>query len=276
MILLAITVLVLLLALREVTTNRIHRTRDNPAAVRRWRAARRWLNLALLIASLALLPTFIDQPGVPIIAEAHTLLSFAWPLILGAAAVAAAVAVRTALPELQRERERRAALARRNSDAARGLNPARVSDELRTWIGDNAPDYRYRFDVETPAGMVNILVETGEARYALYVLPPEHATLGFTPALQRCARIAASVNARGVLWIPGDGPEEPQRSRDHPVYVVYGSMMRIFELIERNETTLRRRRERQERLKDYAAASAERAAEEEQQQAQRRRGSRAR
>ncbi|ABM61391.1 hypothetical protein [Halorhodospira halophila] len=274
MILLAITVLVLLLALREVTTNRIHRTRDNPTAVRRWRAARRWLNLALVISALALLPTFIDQPQLPVIAEAHTLLSYAWPLILGAAAVAAAVAARTALPELHRERERRAAVARRNSDAAKGLNPSRISDELRQWIDQNAPAHRYRFDVETSAGIANIVVETEEARYALYVLPPEHASLGFTPALQRCARVAGVLNARGVLWVPGDGPEEPQRSRDHPVYVIYGSMTRIFDLIERNETALRRRRERQARLKDYAAASAERANEEE--EAQRQRHSRAR
>ena len=278
MLALAIAVLVLLLALREVATNRIHRAQAGSAASRRWRAGRRWLNLALLLAALALLPTFLGPPELPILSEAHLLLSYAWPLLLGAMALAVALAVRIVTPEIQGEIEQRRLERWRRTRAAQGLNPEYTSRELREWIAAHGPAYRYDYDVPTPSGTANILIRTSQGRYAVYVLPPEHGEDGLYWALGNCSRVAAELDARGIVWVTDTSPSEPQRGRDYPVYVVYGTMVSVLELVERMDTILQRRTERREQRQGYAAADAERAhsqeASEEAQRAHRSRNSR--
>ncbi|MFW6380227.1 MAG: hypothetical protein ACOCZF_02335 [Halorhodospira sp.] len=259
MTLLAVATLMLLLALREAASNRLRRTHSSQPAIRRWRSVRRWQSLALLLAALAFLPTFLEAPPLPLLDEAHTLLSHTNPFLLIGTALAAAMGMRTAWPELARERQRRHARTQQSSDAARGLNPARVSQQLRSWLKEHGPDYRYRFDLETSAGVANIVIDTEQSRYALYVLPPEHAAQGFVPALQRCAAIANSLNARGIVWIPDNETTEPQRSRDYPVYIVHGAITRVFHLIERNDQTLQRRRQRQQQFQEHIAADTEQA-----------------
>ena len=253
MIVIAISLLVVLLALREVSTNRIHRARGNSQALRRWRAARRWLNLALLLTLLAFLPALIDAPQVPIIAEAHTMLRLAGPLILGAAGFALALAVRTATPEVQREVQTRRTARQRRERAHHGHNPERTSTQLQEWLQHYGPRHRYRFDQPTRAGVANIVIHTQETRYAVYLLPPEHAEHGMQTAITRCEAIAGELQAHGLVWVPQETPTEPQHARGRPVYVVRDSINEALKLIERNDNQQRRRRERRQQSQRRAA-----------------------
>ncbi|MCG5547989.1 hypothetical protein [Halorhodospira halochloris] len=258
MTLFAIVVLILLLALREVCSNRIRRlSHAQPHSTRRWRIARSWHTFALGLAAAAFLPTFVQQPELPILSEAHSLLNHTWPLFLLASGASVGLAIRIVNPQIKREIRRRQASIERRNRAQYGMNPERLSRGLRMWILDHGPAFDYRFDVETPDGVGNIVIGAEEGNFMIYVLPAEHAREGYATALQRSSKIAEHLDARGIVWIPDDKIKKAQTGDEHLAFVMRGSIVEVFRWIERTNEARRRNRERQEQRRNRALRSAQ-------------------
>ena len=260
MTLFAVTILIILLSLREVCSNRIRRLSNSQAdGIRRWRLARSWLSFAVGIAAVAFLPAFMQRPEVPVLHEAHSLIAHTWPLFLLAAGAAVGLAIRIVNPQVKREIRRRQATIERHNRAHYGMNPERLSRGLRMWIIDNGPAFDYRFDVETPDGVGNIVIGTEEGDYVVYVLPAEHAQEGYSTALQRCSKIADKLDANGIIWIPDERIKQvqTQTGNESLAFVLRGSIIEVFSWIERTNETRRRNRERQEQRRKRALRSAQ-------------------
>lgn len=258
MTLFAIVVLIGLLALREVCSNRVRRSfRSRPNSARRWRMARSWHTFAVGLAIAAFLPTFIQQPEIPILREVHSLLAHTWPLFLLAAAGSVGLAIHIVTPQIKRTMRRRQATIERRNRAQYGMNPERLSRGLRMWIIEHGPAFDYRFDVETPDGTANIVIGTEEGEFMVYVLPTEHASEGYATALERSSKIAEHLDAKGIVWIPDEQIKQAQTSDESLSFALRGSIIEVFRWIERNNLLLRRNRERQEQRRSRALRSAQ-------------------
>lgn len=254
----AIAMLIALLALREVCSNRIRRLNNSQVSgAKRWKAARSWHTFAFGLATIAFLPVFIKQPEIPFLHEAHSFISHTWPLFLIASGASVGLAIRIVNPQIKREIRRRQAVIERRNRAHYGMNPERLSRGLRIWILDNGPAFDYRFDVETADGIANMVIATEEGDYMVYVLPTEHAREGYATALQRCEQIAVNLSAKGIVWIPDDHTKRAKTSNESQAFVLRGSIIEVFRWIERTNQSRRRNRERQEQRRKRALRSAQ-------------------
>ncbi|MBK1736076.1 hypothetical protein CKO15_12500 [Halorhodospira abdelmalekii] len=253
----AVLVLLALLALREACSNRMRRNQHSPTAVRRWRTARHWQNIAIALALIAFFPSFTREPEFPVLGDIHNLLHHTWPLVLIAAGIASVLGVRAATPLLRREMRRRQATQEREDRARHGVNPERLSRGLRMWILEHGPAFDYRFDVATTHGNGNIIVGTEQGDYMIYVLPSEHAREGYPTALRRCGQIAEALAARGVIWIPDEHAAQPRSHDEAQIFVLRGSIVDIFRWIERTTEVQKRMQERREQRRTRALRAAQ-------------------
>ncbi len=249
MVVFGVGLLFALFALREATSARIRAEEGETVLARQWRVARSWQDLAIVVAVIALLPTVISRPQVPILEEAHRLLSIAWPIVLAAALVGAAISVRQMTPEIRRVLEERRQEMLRRARAKDGENTKSTPISLQEWLQQHGPDYEYQFDVKTPRGHANIVIATGEGRYAIYMLPEEHFKRGFAHAVVRCSTIAEALGAKGMIWVSDATQEEVRQSAKYRVFVVLGSLSRILKLIQSLDEKIKKQRERKEERK---------------------------
>ncbi len=238
-----------LFALREVTSARIRQEEGDTTVARQWRVARSWQDLAIGIAVVALLPTLISEPQVPILEDAHRMLSIAWPIVLLAAMGGAAISVRQMTPEIRRLLEERRQEKLRRAQASEGENPKETPGSLKEWLEHQGPDHEYQFDVETPRGHANIVITTAEGKYAVYMLPEDHAQRGFTRALYRCSTIADALGAKGIIWVPDSAQEEIRQSAKYRIFAIMGPLARVLKFIESQDQTAKTQRERREERK---------------------------
>ncbi len=247
---LGIVLLLLLAVTREATAARVRRLAPAGASARRWRAARAWQTGALALAAAALIPGVISRPSPPLLGQAYSLLDRLSPLLLVAAAGAFAMAARLIGPWAWRQL-RRYGTGRSDTAAAEpgeaGLNPQHTPRTLRDWVRENGPEFHYRFDVGTAAGVANLLIDTDEARYSIYILAPEQLNQGLSAALARAAEIGEALGAQAIIWIADTSTRQAYRSTTHPVDLVSGGIPDILRLVAVKDRAARRRRERRER-----------------------------
>ena len=252
---LAVLVLVALAALREVSANRVRHAAARGRALRLWRRARFSQSVALGMAAVAFVPTFLDRPEPPILREIYTFLDALAPLLLAMSALAVGIALHAVGPMLVKHlrRQLRAApeeQAEAETEPEQGRNPDHTSRSLQAWIEENGPPLAYHFDVETTSGIANILVTSSEGRYAVYTLPEAAAQgEGYDAALARAARVAEDLEAQAVVWISNEQSYQPGIREEPMAVTIHGSVRDLLRWIERNALARRKRRERQERRK---------------------------
>ncbi len=249
---LSIIVLLILLLARAVVSIAAHRARrvGDPGAAGRWLQARLWIDLAFVLGTISLFPHMFARPDVWYLATVHETLSTV-SLPLGVlAALAVILAIRRITPEIEEHFKRRERERRRIERERLGENLSATPVSLQEWLTSNFSKNSYEFDVETPHGRANILIQCPDSIHPVYMLPKERVKRGLPAALRNAALLGEDFRATPIVWIPTGDEAEIRRNEEHRVFVVRGGIDTLHNLVERIDGISRRRRERREETEE--------------------------
>ncbi len=210
---------------------------------------------AAMAFAIASLPGFFSVPDSELMASAYTALEVLGPISGGLGIVLVIFGVSTLMPAINayiRERELRA---QETARACSGINYPETPTSVVQSINTIARQYDVDVDVETAQGLINILIETKEGKYAVYLLPKEHLRRGGRQALARASAAAELLDALPILWSAPNGPPRGYRASGHKAYILEGRAEHLLHLIRRLDRSSQAERKRVEERKRHRAAA---------------------
>lgn len=204
---------------------------------------------------IAALPGFFRPPQSDLLASAYAAIEVLSPIAGGLGIILVVFGVSTLMPAINaymRDREMRAEIL---AQARSGINYEETPTSVVQSLHTIARQFDVDFDVNTGQGVMNVVIETKEGRYAIYLLPKEHLRLGGRQALARASAMAESLEAMPILWAAPNGPPRGYRAQGHKAYILEGRAEHLLHLIRRLDRSSAAEKKRVEERKRHRAAA---------------------